>query len=104
MSYQSLFAKTNEQRRAEDAAYKAQVQREENSRQPAAGFGISVKEAALRLGVSKSTIYRRIRAGKFQSAFKSPSKAGGRSQLWVSGVEVFEMSQQVISYRESDLH
>jgi len=104
MSYQSLFAKkqNHPEMQKEIEANKRVALR----RQPAEGDvqGISVKEAASRLGVSVSTIYRRLRAGKFQSAFKSASKAGGRQVLWISGVEIFNLSNVQIIYRESDLH
>ncbi len=89
---------------AADAAQKALVQRESDLKNPATGHGISVKEAAYRLGVSLSTVYRWIAKGKFASSRKDHSRAGGRMQLWVSGVEVFQMKGSVVRFSDADLH
>lgn len=102
-NYNSLFArKRNEQEQAEIEKNKLQSLK----RLPASGNeqGISVKVAAERLNVSISTVYRWIAKGKITSAWKSQSKAGGRSVLWVSGVEIFDLSNVTVKYRESDLH
>ena len=85
-------------------AQKALVQRESDLKNPATGFGISVKEAAYRLGVSLSTVYRWIAKGKFETARKDHSRAGGRMQYWVSGIEVYNLKPIPYTATDADLH
>ena len=72
------------------AAWKAAAQRKSDLKNPSEGFGISVKEAARRLHKSVSTVYRMIASGKIQ-VWRCPSKAGGRSQMWVAPLDIVGM-------------
>lgn len=85
-------------------AQKALVQRESDLKNPATGFGISVKEAAYRLGVSLSTVYRWIAKGKFETARKDRSRAGGQMQYWVSGTEVYNLEGKPFRCTAAGLH
>src|SRR5260221_7286731 len=86
------------------AAQKALVQRESDMKNPATGDGISVTEAALRLGIDAETVNQMIADGTFQSARRDVDRTGENEQSWVSGVEVFRMRGKQFRATDSDLH
>ena len=103
--YSKLFArKISAEEQAERGAQKALVQRESDMKSPATGFGISISEAALRLGLSVEQVNQMIEQGQFKTARADVDRTGENEQTWVSGVEVFEMSGSVVRYKDSDLH
>ncbi len=100
MGYQDLFAKKHTAQNDQ----KASVQHESDLKNPATGFGISVKEAAFRLSTDEATIERMIAEGKFESAFQDVDKTGENEQYWVSGVEVSRLMGSPFRYTDADLH
>ena len=98
MGYQDLFAKKHAQN-----DQKALVQRESDLKNPATGDGISVQEAAYRLGASVEEVEQMIAEGRL-SARHDVDRTGENEQDWLSGVEVFRAMGSITHYTDADLH
>ena len=101
-TYQSLFAKKPSaeiQAQIKKNQYNANLLVPANINKPY----VVVAEAAARLGVSKTTIYRWLHNGKLTAHYEA-SKAGPK-RYFVDGSEIYRLQgSPAIRYSDADLH
>ncbi len=69
-----------------------------NRDRPVSGSGgLSVRNVASHLGVSRSTVYRMLKKDAFSGAYKAASKASKQERYWIpfSGVKKLERYQEI---------